>query len=110
MDWKCKAFEELTGYVEKDLIGLSDEELRARTVKFKADLEAGVSLDDLRFQVEQLKGRLTGLNANSSVNQTETQERVQTAEVKLRDEMERLVGHAEQVALYLRSQGSKPIA
>jgi serine/threonine-protein kinase len=66
------------------------------------------SLDDVRFQIEQLKGRLGGLNASSSVNQTEAQERVQTAEIKLRGEMERLVGHAEQVALYLRSQPAKP--
>jgi hypothetical protein len=66
------------------------------------------SLEDVRFQIEQLKGRLSGLNANSSVNQTEVQERVQTAEIKLRGEMERLVGHAEQVALYLRSQPQRP--
>ncbi|HET8939248.1 MAG TPA: protein kinase [Polyangiales bacterium] len=62
------------------------------------------SLEDVRFQIEQLKGRLAGLNASSSVNQTEVQERVQTAEIKLRGEMERMVGHAEQVALYLRSR------
>jgi preprotein translocase subunit SecA len=33
--------------LEKDLIGLSDEQLRARSVQFKADLEAGKPLDDL---------------------------------------------------------------
>jgi eukaryotic-like serine/threonine-protein kinase len=69
------------------------------------------SLEDVRFQIEQLKTRLGGLNASSSVDQNEVQERVQTAEIKLRSEMERLVGHAEQVAMYLRSQprkGGKP--
>lgn len=66
------------------------------------------SLDDVRFQIEQLKARLSGLNASSSLDQSEVQERVQTAEIKLRDEMERLVGHAEQVALYLRSRAPSP--
>ena len=62
------------------------------------------SLEDVRFQIEQLKGRLASLNASSSVDQSEAQERVHTAEIKLRAEMERLVSFAEQVALYLRSQ------
>ena len=66
------------------------------------------SLEDVRFQIEQLKGRLASLNASSSVDQTEAQERVHTAEIKLRGEMERLVGFAEQVALYLRSQPARP--
>ncbi|MCX7307081.1 MAG: preprotein translocase subunit SecA [Afipia sp.] len=47
---RIKAFQsrvDAISALEKDLIGLSDEALRARTVKFKADLEAGVSLDDL---------------------------------------------------------------
>jgi hypothetical protein len=62
----------------------------------------------VRFQIEQLKVRLTTLNASSSVDQSEAQERVHTTEIKLRSEMERLVGHAEQVALYLRSQPARP--
>jgi eukaryotic-like serine/threonine-protein kinase len=64
------------------------------------------SLEDVRFQMEQLKGRMSTLNASSTVNQSEAQERVQTAEIQLRGEMERLVGHAEKVALYLRSKPS----
>lgn len=66
------------------------------------------SLEDVRFQIEQLKGRLSGLNASSSVDQNEAQERVHTAEIKLNGEMERLVGFAEQVALHLRSQPARP--
>jgi septal ring factor EnvC (AmiA/AmiB activator) len=66
------------------------------------------SLEDVRFQIEQLKSRLAGLNASSSAEQSAVQERAQTAELKLRTEMDRLVGFAEQVALYLRSQPARP--
>lgn len=60
------------------------------------------ALEDVRFQIEQLKGRLASLNATSSASQNEAQEHVQTVEIKLRGEMEQLVVHAEHVALYLR--------
>jgi len=62
------------------------------------------SLEDVRFQMTQLKGRLAGLNAHSDQAQRQVQERVQTAETSLRDELERLVFEAERVAVYLRSQ------
>jgi hypothetical protein len=64
------------------------------------------TLDDVRFQMEQLKGRLTTLNAASSASQSQVQERVQTTETKLRGEMDQLVQEAERVSFYLRTQES----
>ncbi|MEY4576034.1 MAG: hypothetical protein RL701_737, partial [Pseudomonadota bacterium] len=61
------------------------------------------SLVDIRFQVEQLKSRLASLNAASSSAQDAVQERVQTVEIRLRGQMDRLVAEAELVALYLRT-------
>jgi hypothetical protein len=60
--------------------------------------------DDLRFQVAQLKGRLATLNAESSVVQGHTQERVQKSEVELRAATDRLVSDAERVATHLRTR------
>jgi serine/threonine-protein kinase len=62
------------------------------------------ALDDVRFQIEQLKGRMAGLNAATSAAQSEVEERVQDAESQLRGQMERLVVEAERVALYLRGR------
>jgi serine/threonine protein kinase len=62
------------------------------------------NLEDVRFQMAQLKGRLAGLNANSDQTQRQVHERVQGAETRLREELERLVFEAERVAMYLRSQ------
>jgi TolA-binding protein len=63
------------------------------------------ALADTRFQIEQLKSRLASLNAASSSAQDAVQERVQTVEIRLRGQMDRLVAEAELVALYLRTQG-----
>jgi serine/threonine protein kinase len=66
------------------------------------------ALEDVRFQIQQLKDRLATLNASTSAAQGEVQERVQTVEVKLRSELQSMVSQAERVALYLRSQEDKP--
>jgi hypothetical protein len=91
-------------------LGLVLETLReaqTRASKLKRVLERKrTQVDDLRFQMEQLKGRLATLNAESSVVQGHTQERVQLTEAQLRGELERMVDEAERVALYLRSAPS----
>jgi serine/threonine-protein kinase len=66
------------------------------------------ALEDIRFQIDQLKGRLSALNAASSATQSQVEERVQTTEHELRSEMDRLVVEAERVALYLRSHDDAP--
>src|SRR5262249_21626011 len=63
-----------------------------------------LSWDDLRFQIAQLKGRLATLNAESSVVQGHTQERVQKSEVELRAATDRLVSDAERIATHLRTR------
>jgi hypothetical protein len=47
------------------------------------------------------------MNAVSNTTQTAVQERAQSAESRLRDEMERLVSEAERVTLYLRTHGGR---
>ena len=82
-------------------------EAHTRAGKLKRVLDRKKNqLDDLRFQMEQLKGRLATLNAESSVAKGHTQERVQLTEAQLRSELERMVAEAERVALYLRSAPS----
>jgi hypothetical protein len=83
-----------------------DAATRAHARK-RAQQAKRVALDDVRFQIEQLKGRLAGLNAASSASQSEVQERVQTVEVQLRGQMAQLVSEAERVALYLRTHDSE---
>jgi eukaryotic-like serine/threonine-protein kinase len=89
-------------------LGLVIDTLReasARSSKLKRVLERKRNLvEDLRFQIAQLKGRLATLNAESSVVQGHTQERVQTTEAQLRGELDRMVAEAERVALYLRAE------
>jgi serine/threonine protein kinase len=80
-------------------------EAHARATKLKRVLEhKRTLLEDVRFQMAQLKGRLATLNADTSVSQGETQERVQTVEAQLRSELDRLVAEAERVASYVRSR------
>ena len=62
------------------------------------------ALEDVRFQITQLKDRLSSLNASTSASQSEVQEKVQTVEVKLKAEHRNLVSQAERVAQYLRSR------
>jgi DNA repair exonuclease SbcCD ATPase subunit len=86
-------------------------EAQTRATKLKRVLDRKrIALEDLRFQIEQLKGRFATLNAETSVAQTHVQERVLNADAQLRIELERLVAEAERVAIYIRSQpeGAKP--
>jgi serine/threonine protein kinase len=86
-------------------------EAQARAGKLKRVLEKKrIALEDLRFQVEQLKGRFATLNAETSVTQGHAQERVLSADAQLRSELDRLVGEAERVALYVRSNRDVAIA
>jgi serine/threonine-protein kinase len=78
-------------------------EAQTRAAKLKRVLDRKRNqVDDLRFQMEQLKGRLATLNAESSVVQGHTQEIVQLTEAQLRSELDRMVAEAERVAIYLR--------
>jgi eukaryotic-like serine/threonine-protein kinase len=80
-------------------------EAQTRAGKLKRVLEKKrIALEDLRFQVEQLKGRFATLNAETSVTQGHAQERVLSADAQLRSELDRLVAEAERVALYVRSK------
>jgi serine/threonine-protein kinase len=92
-------------------LGLAIENLReaqARVDKLRRDHQAQrAQLEDIRFQIDQLKSRLASMNAVSNTTQTAVQERAQSAESRLRDEMERLVSEAERVTLYLRTHGGR---
>ena len=47
---RIKAFQprvDAINALEKDLIGLTDDQLRERTVEFRKQLEGGIALDDL---------------------------------------------------------------
>jgi serine/threonine-protein kinase len=80
-------------------------EAQTRALKLKRVLEKKrIALEDLRFQIEQLKGRFATLNAETSVTQGHAQERVLNADAQLRSELDRLVAEAERVAIYVRSK------
>jgi serine/threonine protein kinase len=80
-------------------------EAHQRATKLKRVLERKRTLlEDVRFQMAQLKGRLATLNAETSVSLGHTQERVQTVEAQMRAEMDKLVAEAERVAVYVRAQ------
>ena len=85
------------------LILESVRETHGRARKWMREHETRrAALEDVRFQIQQLKDRLSGLNASTSASQSEVQERAQTAEIQLRTELEKMVEQAERVALHLR--------
>lgn len=93
------------------LIIESVRETHGRARKWSREHQARrAALEDVRFQIQQLKDRLASLNASTSASQSEVQERVQTVEVKLRSELSNMVSQAERVALYLRTHENKPDA
>jgi len=63
--------------------------------------------EDIRFQIVQLKERLASLNEQTSQTQSAVNSRVQTAELQLRDDIDRLVMFAERISLYLRSRAAE---
>jgi len=65
--------------------------------------------EDIRFQIVQLKERLASLNEQTSLTQSTVNSRVQTAEVQLRDDLDRLVMYAERISLYLRSRAAQGV-
>ena len=87
---------------------LAVDNLRSATARLR-QLEKGLegktaALKDLRFQMDELKTRLSALNADSGAAQGRTQERVQMADAELKVALARLVGEAEQVSMYLRQR------
>jgi predicted nucleic acid-binding Zn-ribbon protein len=78
-------------------------EAHTRATKLRRIMERKRTLlDDLRFQMAQLKRRLAAMNAESSTSLGITQERVQSAEARLRGELDRLLAEAELVSSYVR--------
>jgi serine/threonine-protein kinase len=80
----------------------------ARTERARDLLASGLSrkrseLEDLRFQIAQLKGRLGSLNAASSADLSESQTRASCLDSMIRDKLDAIVGVAEHIHAQLRS-------
>jgi serine/threonine-protein kinase len=88
---------------------LRTAQIRVRRLEQSLDAKRS-ALNDLKFQIDQLKQRLATLNAESGVAQKHTQDRVQLADAELKLALAQLVSEAERVSGHLRQQraGTSP--